>query len=97
MTHSHHHDVEVVDRGAGVGAGLLAAIAAVLVLLIIALAVLWAAPWDDDDAAGGTPDVPGITDDSGGVPGGGDADSGSEGGTGGGGEGGTGGGEQPAQ
>jgi hypothetical protein len=93
MAHSHgdtHGHGGVADPGPGYASGLVLTVAALVVLAIIALAVLWAAPWDDNDGDS-TPNVPGITDDSGGggVP---DVDPGSGGGAPGGGDGGSGGG-----
>ncbi len=70
MAHSHapdpvvHHDRQVIDRGGGTGAGMLIAVAALIAIVVIGLAVLWAAPWDDD--GGNTPNIPDVTDNSGG-------------------------------
>ena len=66
MAHIHHdaHEVEVVEGdGASVAIGMIVAVATLLVVAIVALAVLWAAPWGDDDV-NENPNVPGITDDS---------------------------------
>jgi hypothetical protein len=71
------------------------AIATLLVVAVLALVLLVAQPWDDDSNV--SPNVPDVTDDSGG---GGAGGGGSDGGTNGGGtgDGGAGGGaEQPAQ
>ena len=68
MTHSSHGDTHtVIDRNGG-GAGLLVGLAIVVVLAVVALAVLWSAPWDDDND--GVDTTPGISDDV--VPGDGD-------------------------
>ncbi len=89
--HSTTREVDVIDRGngSGFGAGFMLAIATLLVLAVIGVAVLWARPWDDN-SNNNTPNVPGISDNSGGgssgggQPSGGGSDSG-------------GGGAQPAQ
>lgn len=97
MAHSHdpvvQHDREVIDNR-GTGAGMLIAIAALIAIVVIGLAVLWSAPWDDDGDA--TPNVPDVTDNSGGgvpVP---DVDPGQGGGAPGGDDN-SGGGDAPAQ
>jgi hypothetical protein len=67
MAHAHEphpHDTTVVeDRGYGV----FVALAAIIAIIVIGLAVLWSAPWDDDDSNDIVPN-PDITDDSGDVP-----------------------------
>jgi hypothetical protein len=91
MAHSHDHSVDVVEHRDGFGSGAIVAVAALIVLAVIGLAVLFAAPWDDDNSGGGTNNpVPGINNpvDNGGDTGGGD--------TGGGGTDNSGGGEAPA-
>lgn len=70
MAHAHddlhtHREIEVVDRGTGVGAGLMVAIAALLVVAIIGLAVVWSRPWDNGSSPNTNPN-PGISDNSGG-------------------------------
>lgn len=69
MAHTHRdvHDIDIVERdgGSGLTAGVLVAIAALVVFAVIALAVLFARPWDDN-GANNTPNVPGVTDNSGG-------------------------------
>src|SRR4029078_6733658 len=100
MAHTHddvHRDVEVIERdgGAGVTAGMLVAIGALIVFAIIALSVLYARPWDDNNSNNNTPNVPGISDNSGGG-GSGSGDSGAPSG-GGGSDSGGGGGDAPAQ
>ena len=72
MAHTHHdtHDV-IIDRegGPGVTAGLIAAIAVIVLVAVIGLAVLFSRPWDNG-SSNNTPNVPGISDNSGGGGGG---------------------------
>ena len=100
MAHTHndvHRDVEIIERdgGRGVTTGLMVAIAALVIFAIIALAVLFARPWDDG-GANNNPNVPGVSDNSGG--GNNNGGAGDSGGSSGGDSGGTSGGDaQPAQ
>lgn len=82
MAHAHDdvhtttHEVDVVDRGSGFGAGFMLAAVTLIVLAVVGIAVLWARPWDDNNTRNNTPNVPGITDNSGGGQSGGGADNG---------------------
>ena len=87
---THSHDTHHVDRevivgsGAPFGTGLVLALAALLVLVIIAFALLWSRPWDNGGSSNSSPNVPGISDnsggggDTGGDTGGGDNSGGSQ-------------------
>ena len=81
MAHMHNdvqttREVDVIDRGSGFGAGFMLAIATLLVLAVVGIAVLWARPWDDNSGVrNNNPNVPGISDNSGGGQSGGGADN----------------------
>jgi hypothetical protein len=75
MAHTHgdphsYREVDVIDRGSGVSAGIMLAIAALLLIVVIGLAVAWSRPWNSGGTNNNNPNVPGISDNSGGGNGG---------------------------
>ena len=86
MAHTHgdphtYREVDVIDRGSGVSAGIMLAIAALLLIVVIGLAVAWSRPWNNG-TSNNNPSVPGISDNGGGGngTGGGASDGGNGGG-----------------